>query len=140
VPREDDPAQQPVKLYFRIGEVASIVGVEPHVLRYWESEFRTIRPQKSRSGQRVYSRRDVDRLLRVKELLYDEGFTIAGARKKLRDNSRPAAEQEEQLAAAARIRDKLLEVRKDVLLMLDELGGEEVDLDEADFDEQSHRK
>lgn len=140
MPREDDPAQQPVKLYFRIGEVASIVGVEPHVLRYWESEFRTIRPQKSRSGQRVYSRRDVDRLLRVKELLYDEGFTIAGARKKLRDNSRPAAEQEEQLAAAARIRDKLLEVRKDVLLMLDELGGEEVDLDEADFDEQSHRK
>ena len=116
------------------------MGVEPHVLRYWESEFRTIRPQKSRSGQRVYSRRDVDRLLRVKELLYDEGFTIAGARKKLRDNSRPAAEQEEQLAAAARIRDMLLEVRKDVLLMLDELGGEEVDLDEADFDEQSHRK
>jgi len=75
----------PPKLYFRIGEVASLVGVEPHVLRYWEREFRTIRPNKSAKGQRVYSRRDVENLLRVRELLYGQGFTIAGARKKLRD-------------------------------------------------------
>lgn len=74
-----------VKLYYRIGEVAGLVGVEPHVLRYWESEFPSIRPQKSRSGQRVYSRRDVDKLLRVKELLYNQRFTIAGARQRLRD-------------------------------------------------------
>lgn len=74
----------PVKLYYRIGEVAELVGVEPHVLRYWESEFPTIRPQKSRSGQRVYSRRDVDKLLRVKDLLYAQRFTIAGARQRLR--------------------------------------------------------
>jgi DNA-binding transcriptional MerR regulator len=73
----------PQKLYFRIGEVAGIVGVEPHVLRYWEREFRSIRPTKSARGQRVYSRRDVENLLRVRELLYTQGFTIAGARKQL---------------------------------------------------------
>jgi DNA-binding transcriptional MerR regulator len=74
-----------VKLYYRIGEVAQIVGVQPHVLRYWETEFRTIRPQKSGKGQRVYSRRDVEKLLRVKDLLKNQGFTIAGAKKKLRE-------------------------------------------------------
>lgn len=73
------------KLYFRIGEVAGIVGVEPHVLRYWESEFRSVRPQKSARGQRIYSRRDVDTLLKVKELLYSHRFTIAGAKRKLRE-------------------------------------------------------
>lgn len=73
----------PPKLYFRIGEVAGLVGVEPHVLRYWEREFRSIRPTKSAKGQRVYSRRDVENLLRVRDLLYAEGFTIAGAKKRL---------------------------------------------------------
>lgn len=73
----------PSKLYFRIGEVAGMVGVEPHVLRYWEREFRAIRPTKSSKGQRVYSRKDVENLLRVRALLYEEGFTIAGAKKKL---------------------------------------------------------
>lgn len=73
------------KLYFRIGEVATIVGVEPHVLRYWEGEFRSVRPQKSARGQRIYSRRDVETLLKVKELLYAHRFTIAGARRRLRE-------------------------------------------------------
>jgi DNA-binding transcriptional MerR regulator len=73
----------PPKLYFRIGEVAELVGVQPHVLRYWEREFRTIRPTKSAKGQRVYSRRDVENLMRVRDLLYRERFTIAGARQKL---------------------------------------------------------
>jgi DNA-binding transcriptional MerR regulator len=73
----------PSKLYFRIGEVAELVGVEPHVLRYWEREFRSVRPTKSAKGQRVYSRRDVENLMRVRELLYKEGFTIAGAKKRL---------------------------------------------------------
>src|SRR3954467_9165313 len=75
----------PSKLFFRIGGVAGLVGVEPHVLRYWEREFRTIRPTKSAKGQRVYSRRDLENLLRVRDLLYKEGFTIGGAKKKLRD-------------------------------------------------------
>src|SRR5579871_5792130 len=79
----DDRGPIPSKLYFRIGEVAGLVGVEPHVLRYWEREFRSIRPTKSSKGQRVYSRRDVETLMRVRELLYREGFTIAGAKKKL---------------------------------------------------------
>ncbi len=74
----------PAKLFFRIGEVAGLVGVEPHVLRYWEREFRSIRPTKSAKGQRVYSRKDVENLLRVRDLLYRDGFTIAGAKKKLR--------------------------------------------------------
>src|SRR5437764_14700208 len=75
----------PSKLFFRIGEVAELVGVEPHVLRYWEREFRSIRPSKSAKGQRVYSRRDVENLQRVRELLYGQGFTIAGAKKKLHE-------------------------------------------------------
>ena len=82
---DDYDSEVPVKLYYRIGEVSQIVGVEPHVLRYWETEFRTIRPQKSRKGQRIYSRRDVDKLLKVKDLLYTHGFTIAGARRRLRE-------------------------------------------------------
>src|SRR5580700_3932457 len=77
------PSALPAKLYFRIGEVAELVGVEPHVLRYWEREFRSIRPTKSAKGQRVYSRRDVENLMRVRDLLYADGFTIAGAKKKL---------------------------------------------------------
>jgi DNA-binding transcriptional MerR regulator len=111
----------PVKLYYRIGEVADIVGVEPHVLRYWETEFRTIRPQKSRRGQRIYSRRDVERLLRVKDLLYTQGFTIAGARKKLRD----ADGQTERRAqgSPAQLRAALSELRQEVVQMLAELSG-----------------
>ena len=73
------------KLYFKIGEVAEIVGVAPHVLRYWETEFRSVRPQKSSKQQRVYRRRDVERLLRIKHLLYVDKFTIAGARKRLKE-------------------------------------------------------
>lgn len=75
----------PNKLYFRIGEVSDLVGVKPYVLRYWESEFPDIKPSKSKSGQRLYKRRDVELLLRVKGLLYDERFTINGARKRLKD-------------------------------------------------------
>jgi DNA-binding transcriptional MerR regulator len=78
-----DHPHVPPKLFFRIGEVAGLVGVEPHVLRYWEREFRSIRPTKSAKGQRVYSRKDVENLLRVRDLLYRDGFTIAGAKKKL---------------------------------------------------------
>ena len=78
----------PDKLYFKIGEVAEIAGVKPHVLRYWESEFSSIRPVKSRSKQRLYRHQDIERILRLKDLLYNQGFTISGARKQLR--SKPA--------------------------------------------------
>jgi DNA-binding transcriptional MerR regulator len=79
----------PDKLYFRIGEVSELVGVEPHVLRYWEGEFR-MRPHRSSSGQRLYRKRDIARFLKVKKLLHTEGFTIAGARKALAGAGRPA--------------------------------------------------
>ncbi|MFH1807368.1 MAG: MerR family transcriptional regulator [Pseudomonadota bacterium] len=74
----------PDKMYFRIGEVAAIVGVKPYVLRYWESEFAALRPQKSRTRQRMYRRRDVELLLKIKHLLYDRKYTIAGARQLLK--------------------------------------------------------
>ena len=80
----------PDKLYFRIGEVAELVGVEPHVLRYWETEFR-MRPHRSSSGQRLYRKKDIGRFLRVKKLLHTEGFTIAGARKILQKGDTAAA-------------------------------------------------
>ena len=73
----------PEKIFFKIGEVCDLVGVQAHVLRYWETEFPMLAPQKNRSGQRTYRRRDVEISLRVKELLYDELYTIAGAKKKL---------------------------------------------------------
>jgi DNA-binding transcriptional MerR regulator len=73
----------PEKIYFKIGEVCELVGVQAHVLRYWETEFPMLSPQKNRSGQRSYRRRDVEIALRIKQLLYDEMFTIAGAKKKL---------------------------------------------------------
>ena len=73
------------KLYYRIGEVAQITGVKPHVLRYWETEFRWMAPPKSRSKQRLYRRKDIEMILLIKRLLYDERYTIAGARQQLRE-------------------------------------------------------
>src|SRR5687767_15941467 len=72
----------PEKLFFKIGEVCELAGVQAHVLRYWESEFPMLAPQKNRAGQRVYRRRDVEIALRIKELLYDDQYTIAGAKKR----------------------------------------------------------
>lgn len=81
--------QIPEKLYYKIGEVAKFTGIKTHVLRYWETEFKAIRPNKSRSNQRLYRKQDVELILYLKDLLYNQGFTIAGARKKLRE--KPAA-------------------------------------------------
>ena len=73
------------RLYYRIGEVSRITGIKPHVLRYWESEFKVIRPHKGVSLQRLYRRKDLDLILKIKALLYQDGFTISGAKKKIRD-------------------------------------------------------
>ena len=109
-----------VKLYYRIGEVSDIVGVQPHVLRYWETEFRSIRPQKSSKGQRVYSRRDVEKLLRVKDLLKNQGFTIAGARKRLSEPApEPAPEPAEVDSGAKNMRRVLLGLRQDLMHMIE---------------------
>jgi DNA-binding transcriptional MerR regulator len=73
----------PNKLFFKIGEVCEITDTQPYVLRYWESEFPALAPAKNSSGQRIYRRRDIETVLRIKVLLYEEGFTIAGAKKRL---------------------------------------------------------
>ncbi len=78
------PAES-ARLYYRIGEVSRITGVKPYVLRYWESEFRWMSPQKSRSQQRLYRQREIEIIQLIKRLLYEERFTIAGARRKLRE-------------------------------------------------------
>ena len=78
----------PEKLFFKIGEVCELAGVQAHVLRYWESEFSMLAPQKNRAGQRVYRKRDVEIALRIKELLYEDQYTIAGAKKRLANDLR----------------------------------------------------
>ena len=103
------------KLYFKIGEVAQIVGVPAYVLRYWETEFKVVKPQKSRAQQRVYRRRDVETLLKIKHLLYAKKFTIAGARQQLRlggDEVEMAAPASSYLAAQslAAVRNELEEL------------------------------
>jgi DNA-binding transcriptional MerR regulator len=81
----------PEKLFFKIGEVCDLTGVQAHVLRYWESEFPMLAPQKNRAGQRTYRKRDVEMALRIKELLYEDQYTIAGAKKKLASELRGAS-------------------------------------------------
>ena len=107
----------PDKLYFRIGEVAQLVGVDAHVLRYWESEFR-MKPHRSASGQRLYRKQDLSRFLRVKHLLHDEGYTIAGARKVLAGQGGPAAADPERIRSALdrveALRDRIREFRDDI--------------------------
>ena len=81
----------PDRMFFRIGDVSEIAGVETHVLRFWESEFPTLKPRKTANGQRQYRRNDVETVLTIKDLLYGEGYTIAGARKALRSGARSKA-------------------------------------------------
>lgn len=85
--------QIPEKLYFKIGEVAHITRVKPHVLRYWESEFKIISPKKSLTKQRVYTRRDIEVILEIKRLLYNEKYTLEGAKKKIKEFRTPPADQ-----------------------------------------------
>jgi DNA-binding transcriptional MerR regulator len=92
----------PEKLFFKIGEVCDIAGVQAHVLRYWESEFPTLAPQKNRAGQRTYRRRDVEMALRIKQLLYDEQYTIAGAKKKLASEIRGGSVREASASMPAK--------------------------------------
>ena len=116
-----EPADQSVatdKRYYRIGEVSRITGVKPYVLRYWESEFRWMAPQKSRSKQRLYRKRDIDMILLIKKLLYEQRFTIAGARKKLRDigvgtalDSGELVFEADQRARFRKIRGELVSIR-----------------------------
>lgn len=86
--RKGDDILIPDKLYFRIGEVATLCRLPAYVLRFWESEFPQLKPVKSSTGQRMYRKRDVESVLRIKQLLYEQGFTISGARQQLRAESK----------------------------------------------------
>jgi len=81
----------PDKRYFRIGEVCDITGLKPHVLRYWETEFKQVRPQKTKSNQRLYKKKDVETLLLIKNLLYEQKFTIAGAKARMEEQKKAKA-------------------------------------------------
>jgi len=113
--------QLPEKHYFRIGEVARILGVATHVIRFWETEFRGVRPEKSASGQRVYGRRDVQRLAVIRRLLRDERYTIDGARRYLREHGLDEAEAPADRATA--LRAALLGARAKLAAALAQVDG-----------------
>ena len=117
----------PDKLYFRIGEVARLLDLPPYVLRFWESEFPQLKPNKGGTGQRLYRRRDVEAVAEIRHLLYDEGYTIPGARQLLKERSRapepelplPAADNEANWRGAAQLRRVQTELRE-ISRMLDQ--------------------
>ncbi len=100
------------KLFYKIGEVSRLTGLESYVLRYWETEFAALRPQKSSGGQRVYTKKDVDLVLQIKRMLYEQGFTIAGARKRIR--GRAPIDPVENRAMLGQIRGQLQSILDDL--------------------------
>ena len=105
----------PDKLYFKIGEVKEITGVETHVLRYWESEFKIIRPQRASSRQRLYRRVDVENILTIKKLLYEDGYTVPGARKLLTEKKETKKKSRKPPAlSSTRARSMLTELKSDL--------------------------
>src|SRR4051794_9222345 len=109
----------PDKLYFRIGEVSSLLGVETYVLRYWETEFPSLAPKKSGTGHRLYRRKDVELLLRIKHLLYEKRFTIEGARQSLQNDSQKSRAQKETRKQASLFpQDPLPEIRRQLAEIL----------------------
>jgi DNA-binding transcriptional MerR regulator len=113
----------PDKLFFKIGEVAQIVGVRAHVLRYWESEFPALRPLKTRGAHRVYRRRDVELAVLLRRLLHEEGLTIAGAKRRLRESGhhRVASPPVPSIVREVSARTELLSMREQLLGLLDGL-------------------
>lgn len=113
--RAGDPPEIHDKRYYRIGEVSKLTDVKPYVLRYWESEFRWMAPQKSRSKQRLYRKRDIEMILLIKKLLYEQRFTIAGARKKLRDMGVGAALETGDLVFESDQRGRYRKIREELV-------------------------
>jgi DNA-binding transcriptional MerR regulator len=108
--QESQQPSRPNKLFYRIGEVSRITGLEPYVLRYWETEFAHLRPEKRKSGQRLYTNKDLENILMVKQLLYRDGYTISGAKKKLR--GRAGRDVDSVIEAAKREIRAILEMLK----------------------------
>lgn len=100
----------PEKLFYKIGEVSDIAEVEPYVLRYWESEFAFLNPRKNKSGQRVYSRKNLETVLQIKRLLYQDKYTIAGVKKKLSGNS--SKNDSVSMETIKKVRKRLKEILK----------------------------
>ena len=122
--RSPDSAQVS-KLYYRIGEVAKLLGVEPSAIRHWESEFSGLRPRRTKAGQRVYSQHDLQRLMEVKRLRFDLGYTIRGARKALRRKNNDDPEPQDPVVVdSERLRESLLDLRHRITLLLEELEQE----------------
>jgi len=108
------PPRLPDKLYFKIGEVSRIVGVEPYVLRYWETEFELLKPGKAPSRHRMYKKKDVELLLEIKRLLYAEGFTIEGARKRLKEGKKEERQQLKLALPDSTYKNALVKIKKDL--------------------------
>ena len=108
------PGSIPDKLYFKIGEVKKITGVETHVLRYWESEFKIIRPQRASSKQRLYRKIDVENILTIKKLLYEDGYTVPGARKLLTAKKGEKKNKGKPKIPGGRARSMLAELKSDL--------------------------
>lgn len=108
----------PAKRYFTIGEVSELCGVKPHVLRYWEQEFTQLKPVKRRGNRRYYQHHEVLLVRRIRELLYEEGFTISGARNRLGES---AIHQQEQAEEADRLRSVIAELRAEITATLAQL-------------------
>lgn len=113
----------PDKLFYKIGEVSKIVGVEPYVLRYWETEFPFLKPRKNKSGQRVYIKKDVELLLMIRRLLYQERYTIEGVRKRLglvsvQAESKPEPEQRKEVRQPARTIEHIKKRLREILSQL----------------------
>ncbi|HEX7077571.1 MAG TPA: MerR family transcriptional regulator [Candidatus Eisenbacteria bacterium] len=106
------------KLYYSISEVSGLVGVKPHVLRYWETQFKMLRPKKGRGGARMYKKRDIEILFDIKQLLYDQRFTIAGARRKILDDRHDAKDQIEMPFSRLDREESLRALRKDMEALL----------------------
>lgn len=106
-------AKIPDKLYFKIGEVSKLAEVAPHVLRYWEGEFREIRPKRANSKQRLYRRKDIETILLIKELLHEKGYTISGAKRFLTDNKQtiPTADPPTAPGCLDKIKKELLAMK-----------------------------
>jgi len=125
----EDMSSIPDKTHFKIGEVCKITDTQPYVLRFWESEFPTLAPQKTRTGQRLYRRQDIEMVLRIKRLLYEEAYTIAGARKQLESaDSGPevqvklparVAEVEAESSEPSAAEEKLVRIRGELRELLD---------------------
>ena len=108
----------PDKLFFRIGEVSTMLGLEPYVLRYWESEFPSLSPKKSGTGHRLYRRKDVELLLRIKHLLYEKRFTIDGARQYLHDEAKNLHQKDIKQEQQALFSDPMPEIRRELTEIL----------------------